>query len=49
VTLSIHVEKWAFAGYADIYIGCYDKDPTEGGFAWYPEVVVEDAIYILPN
>ena len=48
VTLSIHVEKWAFAGYADIYIGCYDKDPTEGGFAWYPKVVEEDAIYIEP-
>ncbi|MEM3490049.1 MAG: cohesin domain-containing protein, partial [Nitrososphaerota archaeon] len=32
VTLSIHIEKWAFVGYADIYVNCYDKDPTEGGF-----------------
>jgi len=49
VTLSIHIEKWAFAGYADIYVNCYDKDPTIGGFAWTPQKFEDDKIYILPN
>jgi len=49
VTLSIHIEKWAFVGYADIYVNCYDKDPTEGGFAWTPQYFENDKIYILPN
>ena len=49
VKLYIHIEKWAFAGYADIYVNCFDKDPTEGGFAWTPQYFVDDAIYIEPR
>jgi hypothetical protein len=49
VTLSIHIEKWAFVGYADIYVNCFDKDPTIGGFAWTPQDFEDDKIYILPN
>jgi len=49
VTLSIHIEKWAFAGYADIYVNCYDKDPTIGGFAWTPQYFEDDKIYIEPQ
>jgi hypothetical protein len=49
IKLYIHIEKWAFTGYADIYVNCYDKDPTEGGFAWTPQAFEDDIIYILPN
>ena len=49
IKLYIHIEKWAFVGYADIYVNCYDKDPTEGGFAWTPQAFEDDIIYILPN
>lgn len=48
VEFHIHVEKWMFAGHADLYINCYDKDPTDGGFAWCPQYYEDDAIYILP-
>jgi hypothetical protein len=35
-TVAIHVEKWAFAGIAKIYVSAYDKDPTDGGAPWCP-------------
>jgi len=49
ITIPIHVDKWMFSGYADILVDCFDKDPTEGGFAWCPQVFLDDAIYILPK
>jgi len=48
VVITIYVEKWMFSGWADLYVNCYDKDPTEGGFAWCPQYYEDDAIYILP-
>jgi len=49
ITIPIHVDKWMFSGYADIYVDCFDKDPTVGGFAWCPQYFIDDAIYILPK
>jgi len=37
ITLKLKIPKWAFTGYANIYVNVFDKDPTEGGFAWCPE------------
>ncbi len=48
LVLHIKINKWAFSGYADIYVNCYDIDPTLGGFAWCPQWFEEDKIYILP-
>jgi hypothetical protein len=36
-TATIYIPKWAFAGYAHIYVDLFDKDPTEGGIAYCPE------------
>jgi hypothetical protein len=49
VTIPIHVQKWWFVGYADIYVNIFDKDPTIGGFNWYKQVFLDNAIYILPE
>jgi hypothetical protein len=49
VQLEICIPKWAFVGYADLFVNVYDKDPTEGGFAWGLPFNIDDAIYILPN
>jgi hypothetical protein len=49
VQLEICIPKWAFVGYADLFVNVYDKDPTEGGFAWGLPFIIDDAIYILPN
>jgi hypothetical protein len=49
ITIPIHIEKWMFSGYADLYVNCYDKDPTDGGFAWCPQYYEYHAKYILPN
>jgi hypothetical protein len=49
VTIPIHVMKWWFVGYADIYVNIFDKDPTIGGFNWFKQVFLDDAIYILPE
>jgi hypothetical protein len=49
VELEICIPKWAFVGYADLYVSVFDKDPTEGGFAWGLPFNIDDAIYILPN
>jgi len=46
--LYIHIEKFAFAGYAHIYVNCFDKDPTEGGFAWCPQYEPPPEIFIQP-
>lgn len=48
IKLYIHIEKFAFAGYAHIYINCFDKDPTEGGFAWCPQYEPLPEIFIQP-
>jgi hypothetical protein len=54
--VTLHVEKWAFAGYAHIYVSAFDKDPTIGGAPWCPTYGLGwplDAelpeIYILPE
>ncbi|MEM4732981.1 MAG: hypothetical protein QXD70_00445, partial [Candidatus Bathyarchaeia archaeon] len=44
----IHVPKFAYAGYAYIYVNCFDKDPTEGGFAWCPQYEPKPEIFIQP-
>jgi hypothetical protein len=49
VTIPIHVMKWWFVGFADIYVNIFDKDPTIGGFNWYKQVFLDDEIYILPE
>jgi hypothetical protein len=49
VVITINVKKWMFSGWADLYVNCYDKDPTEGGFAWCEQYYDDDAIYILPE
>lgn len=36
ITVTVHVEKWAFAGIGHIYVSAFDKDPTEGGAPWLP-------------
>jgi hypothetical protein len=46
--VDIYIPKWAFAGYAYVHVSVYDKDPTEGGFAWYFEYAPLPKIYILP-
>jgi len=46
--LELYIPKWAFTGYANIYVNVFDKDPTEGGFAWCPEYGPVE-IYISPT
>jgi len=36
-SVTIHIPKWAFAGYATIHVNAFDKDPTDGGSAWCPQ------------
>jgi hypothetical protein len=36
-SVSIHVVKWAYAGYGLVHVSAYDKDPTEGGEPYCPE------------
>jgi len=36
-TVELLIPKWAAAGYAYIHVNCFNKDPTEGGFALCPE------------
>jgi len=54
-TTDIHVVKWAFAGFAHIYVSAFDKDPTDGGAPWCPTFGIGwppgeplPEIYILP-
>ena len=46
--VDIYIPKWAFSGIAYVHVSVYDKDPTEGGFAWGPEYTPLPEIYILP-
>jgi len=48
VRVFIHVPKFAFAGTATIHVNCFNKDPTEGGFAYCPEFAPTPVIYIQP-
>jgi hypothetical protein len=36
-TICFEIPKWAAAGYAYIHVSVYNKDPTDGGFAYCPE------------
>jgi hypothetical protein len=47
-TVELEIPKWAAAGYAYVHVNCYDKDPTEGGFAWCPEYTPPPEISIMP-
>jgi hypothetical protein len=47
-TVGLEIPKWAAAGYAYVYVNCYDKDPTDGGFAWCPEYTPPPEIVIMP-
>jgi hypothetical protein len=54
--VTLHVEKWTFAGFAHIYVSAFDKDPTEGGAPWCPTYGLGwppgselPEIYILPK
>jgi hypothetical protein len=46
--LTIHINKWAFAGLATIHVNAYNKDPTEGGIPWTPEFTPPPVIAIQP-
>ncbi|MEM2568118.1 MAG: hypothetical protein QXH20_06595, partial [Candidatus Bathyarchaeia archaeon] len=45
-TVDLEIPKWAAAGYAYVHVNCFDKDPTEGGFAWCPEYTPPPEIWI---
>jgi hypothetical protein len=47
-TVEIFIPKWAYAGYAHIHVNCFDKDPTDGGFAYCPEFAPAPEIQIGP-
>jgi hypothetical protein len=47
-TGTIIIPKYAFAGLGYVHVSVYDKDPTNGGFAWGPEYTPLPEIYILP-
>jgi len=53
--ICIYIPKWAFAGFAHVYVSAYDKDPTVGGAPWaptfgqgWPPGSEVPEIYILP-
>jgi hypothetical protein len=48
IYMYMHIEKFAFAGYATVHVNCFDKDPTIGGFAWCPEYTPPPEIFIQP-
>jgi hypothetical protein len=47
--VDIYVPKWAFSGWAYIHVSVYDKDPTDGGFAYGQEYAPAPMVYILPT
>ncbi len=47
-TVELCIPKWAYAGYAYIHVNAYDKDPTDGGFAWTPEYTPPPEVQIGP-
>jgi hypothetical protein len=48
LTIELYIPKWAFVGYAYIHVSAFDKDPTDGGFAWTPAADPVE-ICILPE
>jgi hypothetical protein len=46
--VEIFIPKWAYAGYGHVHVNCYDKDPTDGGFAWVQEYTPLPEIQIGP-
>jgi hypothetical protein len=46
-SVELCIPKWAFVGFAYIHVSVYDKDPTEGGFAWTYEYTPPVEIYII--
>jgi len=46
--VEIFIPKWAYAGYGHVHVNCYDKDPTDGGFAWIQEYTPLPEIQIGP-
>jgi len=47
-TVELCITKWTFAGYGYIHVNAFDKDPTEGGFAWCPEYSPAPEVQIGP-
>lgn len=47
--LCFYIPKFAVAGWATLRVDIFDKDPTEGGIPYYPEYVINNAIYITPT
>ncbi|MGB9779048.1 MAG: hypothetical protein ACPLW8_06535, partial [Candidatus Bathyarchaeales archaeon] len=47
-TVTINIPKWAYAGIGTIHVNAYDKDPTEGGFAYVPEYTPAPTFQIGP-
>lgn len=48
LSLSIWIPKWAYSGYAYVYVNCFDKEPSLGGTAYTPEYAPAPQIYIYP-
>jgi hypothetical protein len=46
--VTITIPKWAYAGYGLVHVDAFDKDPTDGGFAWCPEFTPAPQIQIGP-
>jgi hypothetical protein len=47
-TVKICIPKWAYAGYGHVHVSAFDKDPTDGGFAWTPEYAPAPEFQIGP-
>jgi hypothetical protein len=48
LTFGVPIPKFAFAGLATVHVNVYDKDPTDGGFAYSPEYAPAPQFYVLP-
>jgi hypothetical protein len=44
----IHIPKFAFAGFAHVFVNVFDKDPTDGGKALFPQYEPKPEIFIQP-
>ncbi|MDH7563915.1 MAG: hypothetical protein QHH24_03400 [Candidatus Bathyarchaeota archaeon] len=47
-SVTICIPKWAYAGYGLVHVTCYDKDPTDGGYAITPEYAPAPEFQIGP-
>jgi hypothetical protein len=47
-TVTICIPKWAYTGYGHVHVSAFDKDPTDGGFAWAPEYAPAPEFQIGP-